>query len=251
MRLHRYLYAAFSTAALAFAITPAISHASIVIGATRIIYDAAGGEQTVRLTNKGESPSLVQTWLDTGAEQAERATLEVPFVVSPPMSRVDPGKSQTLRIIHSGEPMPQDRESVFWLNVLDVPARPAAANGENYLQFSFRSRIKLFFRPAGLAGTAAQAPAQLTWQLATKDSQPILQVSNPTPYHVSFAAVELATGGQTLAVQDPGMLAPFETRALALPRAATASAGTRVRYQFINDYGGVSKDEAALQGSAR
>ena len=251
MRFHRYLSITLSAAALALAAAPATTHASIVIGATRVIYEAASGEKTVRLTNKGQTPSLVQAWLDTGAPQAERGTLEVPFVVSPPMSRIDPGKSQTLRIMHSGEPLPHDRESIFWLNVLDIPARPDASKGENFLQLSFRSRIKFFFRPAGLPGTAAQAPAQLTWLLATESGRQVLQVANPTPYHVSFSAVELATGSQTLAVQEPGMLAPFETRALALPRAATASAGTRVRYQFINDYGGVSKDEAALQGSAR
>ncbi len=249
MRFHRYLSIIFSAAALSLAAAPAITHASVVIGATRVIYEAASGEKTVRLTNKSQAPSLVQAWLDTGAPQAERSTLEVPFVVSPPMSRIDPGKSQTLRIMHSGEPLPQDRESIFWLNVLDIPARPSAKNGENFLQLSFRSRIKFFFRPAGLTGTAMQAPEQLTWQLANEGNRAILRVSNPTPYHVSFAAVELASGEKALSVKDPGMVAPFETRVLEVPN--TVSPAMRVRYQFINDYGGVSNGEAALQKPVR
>ncbi|MBO1114225.1 fimbria/pilus periplasmic chaperone [Bordetella petrii] len=251
MRFHRYLSIIFSAAALSLAVAPAITHASVVIGATRVIYEAASGEKTVRLTNKSQAPSLVQAWLDTGASQAERSTLEVPFVVSPPMSRIDPGKSQTLRIMHSGEPLPPDRESIFWLNVLDIPARPNAKNGENFLQLSFRSRIKFFFRPAGLAGTAMQAPQQLTWQLAGEGNRAVLRVSNPTPYHVSFAAVELASGEKTLAVKDPAMVAPFETRTLELPTTAMASTSMRVRYQFINDYGGISSGEAALQEPVR
>ncbi|MBO9357430.1 fimbria/pilus periplasmic chaperone [Bordetella petrii] len=251
MHLHRFLPITLTAATLALAAAPAITQASIVINATRVIYEAASGEQTVRLTNKGKSPSLVQSWLDTGALQADRGTLDVPFIVSPPISRIDPGKSQTLRIMHSGEPLPQDRESVFWLNVLEIPPRPEDGHGTNYMQFSLRSRIKLFFRPAGLAGTAVEAPEKLTWQLATEGGRPMLQVANPTPYYVNFAVVELVTGGQTLSVQEPGMVAPFETRALALPRAATSAAGTQVRYQFINDYGGTTNGEAALQGAAR
>lgn len=44
----------------------------------------------------------------------------------------------------------RDRESVFYLNVLDIPPRPefgekkADAGNVNYLQLAVRSRIKLF-----------------------------------------------------------------------------------------------------------
>lgn len=251
MRFHRYPFFLLLTAALGLAFAPAITRASIVISATRVIYEAKSGEKTVRLTNKGQTPSLVQAWLDTGAPQADRETLDVPFVLSPPMSRVDPGKSQTLRVIYSGEPLPQDRESIFWLNVLDIPARPDVAADENFLQLSFRSRIKFFFRPEGLVGTATEAPTQLSWQLGTEAGHPVLRVANPTPYHISLASVELGGNGASLGVQDPGMLAPFETRALELPRAIPATPGMRVRYRFINDYGGVTDSEAALQGLAR
>uniref|UniRef100_UPI003341F741 fimbria/pilus periplasmic chaperone n=1 Tax=Castellaniella defragrans TaxID=75697 RepID=UPI003341F741 len=246
MRFHHVLSSILSVFVLASVAAPAITQASVIVDMTRVIYNAAKGEKTVKLTNNGQSPSLVQSWLDTGALQAERDTLEVPFVVSPPMARIDPGKSQTLRILYSGEPLPQDRESLFWLNVLDIPPKADASRGDNLLQLSFRTRIKFFFRPADLAGTAIDAPAQLTWQLAASGARPVLRVSNPTPYHISFSTVELVTGGQTLAVKEPGMVAPFETRDLALPQPAAKSAGAQVRYQFINDYGGVGKGEAAL-----
>jgi len=250
MLIRRLLSATFVATAMAATAAPAVSHASIVISSTRVVYDAASGEKTVRLTNKGVSPLLMQAWLDTGSPQDNRATLDVPFIVSPTMARIDPEKSQTLRIIHTGEPMAQDRESLLWLNVLGIPARPDA-DDKNFLQLSIRSRIKFFFRPEGLAGTAMEAPAKLTWRLTKSNGQPALEATNPTPFHVSFASVEVASGGQPIPVQEPGMLAPFETRALPLPRAATASAGTRVRYQFINDYGGATAGEAALQDIGR
>uniref|UniRef100_UPI00333EBE2B fimbrial biogenesis chaperone n=1 Tax=Castellaniella defragrans TaxID=75697 RepID=UPI00333EBE2B len=247
MRFYHVSSIVFCALVLAVASVPAF--AAIVISPVRIIYDAAKGEATVRLINESQAPDLVQSWLDTGSSQDAR-NVEVPFIVSPPLVRVDPGKTQTLRIVYSGEPLPQDRESVFWLNVLAAPPQGDASAGASVMQLSVRTRLKMIYRPAGLSGTAAEAPSRLTWQLAA-GARPVLQVSNPTPHHISFSAVELVSGGQVQAVQDPGPIAPFETRELPLPQAAIKSAGARVRYQVFNDYGGVNEGEAALQAPAR
>ena len=40
--------------------------ASVVIGGTRVVFPAAGGEVTVRLNNNGEQPALVEAWIDAG-----------------------------------------------------------------------------------------------------------------------------------------------------------------------------------------
>lgn len=85
-----------------------------------------------------------------------------------------------------------DKESVFWLNVLEVPAKKQAKPDENYLQMAFRSRIKVFYRPAGLAGNANDAAQAVTWSV--KGSS--LQAFNPTPYYVSF--VSLTVNGKKL-----------------------------------------------------
>jgi len=42
------------------------SFASVVINGTRIIYPAQEREVTIKLDNNGDSPSLVQAWLDDG-----------------------------------------------------------------------------------------------------------------------------------------------------------------------------------------
>uniref|UniRef100_UPI003341DEBA fimbrial biogenesis chaperone n=1 Tax=Castellaniella defragrans TaxID=75697 RepID=UPI003341DEBA len=233
---------------LAVPFVSAVSHASVVISGTRVIYHEANGEKTLKLTNKGQRPSLVQSWLDTaGASPIERGSLDVPFIVSPPTARIDPGKSQTVRIVYSGEPLPRDRESVFYLNVLEVPPKANSGPDDNLLSFSLHSRIKFFFRPTGLADAVDEAPARLIWQLVTSGGQPVLRVSNPTSYHISFHRIELAAGGQIQAVKTPGMLAPQETRDLVLPQSVVQPAGAQVRYQVVNDYGNILKVEAVPQ----
>lgn len=232
----------------AFALTcTAPAEASVVIGGTRVIYRGNDAEVTLKLTNEGKAPALTQAWVDAGNPTASPSAIEVPFTVTPPVARIDPGKGQTLRILYTGEPLPQDKESVFWLNVLEVPPKPTADEaGPNTLQMAFRSRIKLFYRPVGLKGAPNEAPDALHWRLDRDSGPPAVVVSNPTPYHVSLAAIDVDAGGHTVKVADPGMVAPGQTQTFRLSGEPGNPAGATVRFRTINDYGGGSEHSAAL-----
>ena len=66
------------TAALCLASCMAFSSsaiADIVISGTRVVYKSEQKSVNVRLENKGNNPLLVQSWLDTGDDNAEPGTL--------------------------------------------------------------------------------------------------------------------------------------------------------------------------------
>jgi len=217
------------------ALAPA--QAGVLIGGTRVVFNAKEGETTLRLTNDADAPALVQAWIDTGDQQSTPDSVDTPFLITPPMFRMEPKRDQNLRILYTREPLPADRESLFWLNVLEVPPKPtgAAAQGTNFLQLAVRSRLKLFFRPDGLKGDPLKAPESLTFR-ATNGA---LVVNNPTPFHITLADVVVDAGGKTFKA-DAGMVAPMgELRltAAGLPAAAT---GAAVRYNAINDFGASS-----------
>ncbi|MDR3426674.1 fimbria/pilus periplasmic chaperone [Silvimonas sp.] len=221
---------------------PFAAQASVVIAGTRVVYNAKDPEVTIKLSNNGENPALTKVWLDKGDPKADPSTIELPFTITPAMSRIDPAKAQTLRIAYTGEPLPQDKESVFYLNVLEIPPKPTADEaGANHMQLAFRSRIKFFFRPAGLKGSADEAPGKLTWHVAEKNGKPVLQVTNPTLYHVTVMAAEVDTGK----VENGNMVAPGAT--LDLPLTGQATAGTKLRFTTLNDYGGPVQGETVLQ----
>jgi P pilus assembly chaperone PapD len=225
------------------------AYASVVVAGTRVIYHGGEAEQTVKLTNNGESPALTQVWLDDGDSAAAPASIRVPFTVTPPFARIDQGKGQTLRILYTGEPLPQDKESVFWLNVLEIPPKPSASQAEaNTLQMAFRTRIKLFYRPSGLAGNAGEAPAQIGWRVLRNAGHTSLEARNPTPYYVSLTSVKLSAAGKTASFDDGAMLAPGQTREIPLAGEvdAGADAAAKVVYSAIDDYGGVIEGEARL-----
>ena len=214
--------------------------AGVVVNGTRVVYPAAKREVTISLQNAGQTPSLVQAWLDAGDIHSKPGESKVPFVLTPPLFRLDPTKVQSLRLVYTHDPLPADRESLFWLNVLDIPPR-AAANADlpNQLDLAFKHRMKVFFRPPGLAGSAADAPARLTWKLVSKDGKfTAIQATNPTAYHISLTQIVATVGGHAITIKAD-MVDPFAGRSFDLPDAGTAASGAVVvEYWYVNDYGG-------------
>lgn len=146
--------------------------ASISLSSTRIVFDGDHKEANITVRN-GNQDVLIQSWVDASDAQANAA----PFAVTPPLARIFAKEQQLLRILYEGAGMPTDRESVVWLNVQEIPQ---AATTENTLQLAVRQRIKIFFRPAGLPGSALVAPTQLEWQLVKRGAESLLTVKNPT-----------------------------------------------------------------------
>jgi chaperone protein EcpD len=221
--------------------------AGIVIDTTRVVYPAAKREVTINIRNNSQAPSLVQAWLDTGDANSKPGESGVPFVLTPPLFRLDPTKSQSLRMVYTQEPLPTDRESLFWLNVLDVPPR-AAKNPDrpNQLEMAFKHRMKVFFRPTGLKGSAADAPAQLTWKLSARDGKLVgIQAGNPTAYHVSLIKLTATVDGKPVMFKAE-MVGPFanDTFPVEVPVNAPGAA-IELEYTFVNDYGGNVKATAS------
>lgn len=221
--------------------------ANVVVGGTRVVYPAKEREVSVRLTNQGAQPALVQAWIDAGNPDGKPDDADVPFIVMPPMVRIDPGKGQALRLAYTPQPgIPKDRESVFWLNILDVPPLPSVQT-TNHMQLAFRSRLKVFFRPLELPGSAIDTAEQLHWRLVKSATGMALQVRNDGAFHVSFNTVLLKLkDGRGFKVHSR-MLAPRSTADFALEQAQGLSgAEGRVVYEWINDYGATVLQETRL-----
>ena len=245
-RVLRSVLAVVAATACAWAVQ---SQASVVIGATRVIFPSTEREVTVRVNNVGATPSLVQTWLDTGDAGASPDKIDVPFTLTPAMFRLDPGKGQTMRMIYSKTPLATDKETLFWLNVLEIPPKPKAEDAggtPNQLQLAFRSRIKVFFRPQGLPGKPEEAPAQVKWQVVHNPDGYHLKATNPTPYFVNFGSLALVSGGQTVDA-GPGYVAPGESQEFAVPGLkGSPQPGAKVEFRAINDFGAGVQNEATL-----
>lgn len=223
------------------------AQASVTISGTRVVYPLDQREVTVKLNNDSASPSLVQAWMDEGDANQKAADSKAPFVITPPIFRMNANKAQTLRVMYSGEALPQDRESLYWLNVLDVPPKAQVDPGVNTLQLAYRTRIKVFVRPPHLPGDPGEAPRQLQWKVAPAqqgDAQ-VLAVTNPTPYYVSFSEVSVSADGHTYRNEQGGMIAPRGQGLLAVPKMSGVRTG-KIHYMAISDYGGAIEGDADI-----
>ncbi|WP_191485950.1 molecular chaperone [Pseudomonas sp. FEN] len=217
--------------------------ASVVLGGTRIVYPQNEKEVTVRLESKNQRPVLLQVWLDNGDEQSTPDLAGIPFLVTPPIFRMESDQHQVLRLAYTGESLPQERESLFWFNVLEVPSQALDAEQSNQLQLAFRSRIKLFFRPTKLPYEVEAAAAKLQWRQVSTEQGQALEVYNPTPYHLSFDQIELVTAGQRHA-REPGatgtenMVLPHDRNRFPLPSLKSPSGSAMTaEFQTIDDFG--------------
>lgn len=219
------------------------AHAGVVINSTRIIYPQNDKEVTVRLESKNQVPVLVQVWLDRGDEHSTPGLTDIPFVATPPIFRMEPGKQHVVRLAYTGEALAPAQESLFWFNVLEVPSQPHGARHSNQLQLAFRTRIKLFLRPHNLPYAVEAAPAKLQWRRVSGEHGQALEVFNPTPYHLTFEQIDVQVSGQrhprkSAASGPENMVMPGGHRRFELPTLSSfPGRTTNVVFQTLDDFG--------------
>ena len=210
--------------ASSFLFIASVAHAGITIGGTRVVYPESKKESSIGITNPDNLDYLVQSWVETEDNAREKA----PFLITPPLFRLDAKQENVLRIIRTGGNLPADRESLFWLNIKSIPSS-ARNESVNTLQIAIKTRIKLLYRPSGITGKPEDVATQLSWH--TRGNQ--LIVENPTPFYMNFQSVTL--NGHK--VDKATWAVPKTETHFALPGNV---GGSTVAYSIINDYGSIS-----------
>ncbi|EPA0074866.1 MULTISPECIES: fimbrial biogenesis chaperone [Enterobacter] len=210
------------TTGLAVALLPLAlmtANAGVIIGGTRVIFEGAKKEATINITNPDNTPYLIQSWID----MQDGVSGKTPFIITPPLYRLDGGQKNLERIVMTGS-LPQEQESLFWLN---IKAIPSASKQMNALQIAVKTRIKLIYRPDGLRESTPEEQAnKLTWQRSGN----AIQVNNPTPYVINFN--EITLDGRKL--DDVTYVLPGASARFSLPEGVS---GHSLTFKVINDYG--------------
>ncbi|HHA1389657.1 TPA: molecular chaperone [Enterobacter ludwigii] len=215
---HGYLLSALSLVA-------ATSHAGVVINGTRLVYQGDKKESSLGLSNPDATDYLVQSWVDSGGKNPAKA----PFLITPPLFRLDAKEDNVLRVVRTGGNLPEDRESLYWLNIKAIPSSKHV-EGVNTLQIAINTRIKLLYRPSAITGKPEAVADKLQWHREGHD----LVVNNPTPFYMNFQTV-MFNGHK---VDKATWAVPKTETHFALPDNAS---GSTVTYSIITDYGSISQ----------
>lgn len=203
--------------------------AAFTLSGTRFIYEEGKRNISVDVTNASDNTYGGQVWIDNESQASG-----VYMVPTPPFFKLAPKQKQIVRIARtdSGTPLPADRESLFWLNVQEIPPKPEKSD-EAVLSIALATRVKLIYRPKSLVQERKNAEKKV--EVLQKDGTSYLK--NPTPYY--FAITKVKVNGQNIRLSKEedmavSMLAPFsEQKVKGIPARAKS-----VSIEAINDWGG-------------
>ncbi|WDG43542.1 fimbria/pilus chaperone family protein [Pseudomonas synxantha] len=188
-----------------------------------VIIHESDGEAAVSVTNTDSNLALLHVTLQDIPEDTEPL-----LVVTPPLSRVESGKSQLVRfILQNQAPLRTQRlkRAIFE----GMPqGRAATEAGHARVGVTVRQNLPVIVHPKGLA--INRTPwTDLTWTLRNGT----LQVRNNTPYVVRLAQELRLLPGDGQATLPRTYVLPGET--LNVP--ATGGPATQVRLQPATVYG--------------
>jgi len=187
-----------------------------------IVYES-DGEASVSVTNTDSQLALLHVTLEDIPEDNEPL-----LVVTPPLSRVEPTKSQLVRFILQDH-LPLKSQRLKRVIFEGMPkGRPAAEAGHARVGVTVRQNLPVIIHPKGLAPNRTPWTG-LTWSLENNQ----LLVSNNTPYVVRLAQELRLLPGDGKAMLPRTYVLPGER--LRVP--ATASGARTVRLQPATLYG--------------
>lgn len=214
----------FSSVYLIIGLLSVSAEAAIALDRTRVIFNGGQKNMVVNIRNESQQdPYLAQAWL----EDQHGQKISSPLTVLPPLQRVEPDKDSMIRITTTNVSLlPQDRESLFYFNVREIPPK---SDRPNVMQIALQTKVKLFYRPASIV---PEKNSRQDEKLVLRQVSGGYQVENPTPYYMTIIAI---TGGETQKVGkdfEPVMVAPKSS-------AMVKSAVYKLPYvTTINDFGG-------------
>ena len=164
--------------------------AAFVLNGTRFIYEEGKKNTSFEVTNQAIETFGGQVWIDNTTQGDG-----VYMVPTPPFFKVASKEKQIIRIMKTDSTLPTDRESLFWLNVQEIPPKAKATEG-NQLAVAVNTKVKLIYRPKELVEERQGAEKFL--QVITNSGKSMLK--NPTPYY--FAVTGIKVNKQEMKLND-------------------------------------------------
>ena len=208
---------------------------SVGLGATRIIYGEKSKGAIVSVNNPNDYPVLVQSKVS----QENNAT-PTPFVVTPPLFRLEAHQQSQVKIIMTREPQFKDKESLYWFCAKGIPPVKgdawATSNEEDNkttaainVNVSLSQCIKLIVRPDALMDNSEDIVKRLAWS----NEGGKLKITNPTSFYMNMNTVNL--NGITL--KDINLISPMSSKTF---NHYDVVSGSKITWSIINDIGGIS-----------
>lgn len=151
--------------------------AALALDATRYIYKGDKQILSAVVENQTKSDFGAQVWLDNIVEKDTRPT----FIATPSFFKVKGEGKQVFRILKVSDHMPKDKESIYWLNLQEIPPKKKGGG----LVMAIRTKVKMIYRPKAIIEGRKDAEKNLSVSYLPGEQWLV----NTTPYIFAIDSV--------------------------------------------------------------
>lgn len=220
--------------------------AGVIIESSRVVFSAADRERSLLLSNGNAYPVMVQTWIDNGAPEGTPETAgEVPVLPLPGLFRLEPGEKKNLRLLATQIKQPQDRESLYWLNIYEIPPADTHLPPDvSKVKVAVRLQLKMFYRPKNLQPSIDKLLELQKFSLIRLPGALKIKVENSSPYYATFSAAKVMGETKSYPI-GIGILPPFSSKTVDINGAINWQPDS-ISYSLINDDGNGIENKKSL-----
>ena len=224
-----------------------LTHSGVSMLGTRVILSEGASEKTLVFKNSKGNPSIVQVWADDGDEKSTINSENTSFIINPQIFKMQEDTVQSVRLIFLDKhKVPLDKESLYFLNFMEIPMVKQGTLNQNQLSFLFKNRIKIFYRPKGIVGNPIESIKNLLFKLE-KENGNYLVVTNPSNFYINFNEIKVGSDQQYFPLDSGNdMVPPQSSVRWKVAPGIDSSKIAEVKYSIVNDYGAVINNTTNL-----
>ena len=211
-----------------------IASGGVYLGASRIIFDSDREIVPLKVKNSEKNKVwLIRSWL-VGENEKKKSS---EFIITPPLRLLEGEGEVTLRInAIDKEKLPKDRESLFYINVMQIPNKDSEKKANvigGSIQFSITHVIKMFYRPKEIINDTKYNHYP---DLYIFDYNGDKYLKNSSPFYVSLSTVKV--NDEDIHLENM-LIKPLDGK-LKLPRSYEYN-DAKISYEYIDDLGSIRK----------
>lgn len=194
------------------------SQAAVIPQQSRIIFHPGEVQVPLLLVNSGESPVLIQTWVDGGSPETSPGSKAFPFVALPGVFTLNKDEKKQIAVLRTelAAQLPTDRESLYWLNLYEISSvkKSSLQAGNDKISVALNTQLKVINRPFTDSVPFAARVKAVTFQIRKTQGQFFIQASNQSRYFFTPGKMTATAGGKHYPVYLDGdkTLAPFASK---------------------------------------
>lgn len=224
-----------------------LTHAAVSMLGTRVIFSGGVNEKTLTFKNSKGKPNIVQVWTDNGDEKSTINSENTSFLINPQIFKMQEDTVQSVRLVFLDQKnVPSDKESLFFLNFLEIPMVKENTLSQNQLSFLFKNRIKIFYRPKGIIGDPVESIKNMSFSIE-KGQNNYLVVNNPSNFYINFNEIKVGSANTYFSVESGNdMVPPQSSVRWKIADGSAYKNISEVNYSIVNDYGAIIKHKENL-----